>query len=134
MASYHGKDLSISWVYSGGTVALNTDYRSVDYTPSVELYDQTAGADTNKTYISGTKDGVANFMGLDQAGGTALITALSEGNGGTLIVAPEGTAVGKQKITLPAISQGVKRTWPYNNLCEISCAFQQNGARVDGTY
>ncbi len=134
MASYHGKALTAQWIYTGGTIQLEGDFRSIDYSPSVDLYDETAGLDTNKKYIAGTKDGQVNYSALMQSGGTALTTALLEGNSGTLIIGPEGTAVGKQKITIPAISLGVKTTWPYNNLVEISCTFQQNGARVDGTY
>ncbi len=134
MPAYSGKSLTISWAYSGGTVALEGDYRSLDYSPSIDLYDQTAGSDTNKTYVTGTKDGQLSYSAMMQASGTALSTALAEGNSGTLIVGPEGTAVGKQKLTIPAISMGAKFNWPYDNLVEISTTFQQNGVRVDGTY
>ena len=134
MTAYAGSALYVSWVYSGGTVILNGDFKKFDYTPAVDLYDQTAGADVNKTRIVGVKDGQANFSGIMQANGTALTNALMEGTEGTLIVGPEGTASTKQKMTIPAIAMGAKYDIPYNNVVEISCNFVQNGARTDGVF
>lgn len=134
MPAFHGKDLVFTWIWSGGTIAANTYYRSVDWNPSGELFDQTAGADTHKTYIPGVKDSTVNFAGLSQAGGTVLSTAFAVNNGGTIIISPEGTATGKRKITVPAYSQGAKETWPYDNVCEISCSFQGNGAWTDANW
>jgi hypothetical protein len=48
-------------------------------------------------------------------------------------VQPEGTAVGKVKLTLPCISLGIKWNIPYNNIVEYSIDFQQFSTRVDGT-
>lgn len=42
MTAYAGNNLYVGWIYSGGTVSLGDDYRKIDYTPSVDLYDQTA--------------------------------------------------------------------------------------------
>lgn len=134
MAGITGQNATISWVYSGGTVDLGAKYRSIQYTPSIEMYDQSAGADANKTYITGQKDGSVSYSGIFQSGGTAVLTSLVEGTGGTLIWGEEGTAVGKPKHTMPAISQGATSNVQYNALIEISCTFQQNGAKVDATY
>lgn len=134
MAGMTGQSLSAQWIYSGGTVSLDTDYRQSTYTPSVEMYDQSAGADTSKTYIAGIKDGQYSWAGIYQSGGTVIAAALVEGTQGTLIIGREGTAVGKPKETIPAISQGAVINVQYNNLIEISCTFQQNGARVDGAF
>ena len=71
---------------------------------------------------------------MQQATGTALYTACVEGAQGTLIVGPEGTATGKQKITIPAISMGVTWNQPYNELVTIDSPFQESGARLDGAY
>ena len=68
------------------------------------------------------------------SGGTALLSALAEGNSGTIIYGPEGTASTKMKMTIPAISLGAVLNVQYTNLTEISCNFQQNGARSDGTF
>ena len=134
MTAYTGKDLAISWIYTGGTIALEADYRALDYTPTVEMFDQSAGSDAAKTYVAGQVDGTINISALMQSGGTVLKTALKEGNGGTIIFGPEGTASGKEKVTIPAISQGAKTNIQYNSLTELTCSFQQNGLRTDGVY
>ena len=134
MAGITGQNFNISWIYSGGTVDLSTDYRNYSYTPAVEMYDQTAGADTHKTYVTGAKDGQISWQHVYQGGGSAVVNALAEGNSGTLVVGREGTAAGKPKETIPAISQGAAVNIQYNNLIEVTCNFQQNGARVDASF
>lgn len=128
--AYSGKDLSISWIYSGGTVDLAGDYTTFGWSPSVELYDQSAGADANKSYVVGLKDGQMSYAARLQAGGTVLYNALDAGTEGTLIWRPEGTATGKPSYTAPAISMGAKINIPYNGLVELTCDFQANGAVV----
>lgn len=134
MAGLPGQNAYIAWVYSGGTVVLSTDFRTASYTPSGDMFDQTAGADTDKTYITGVKDGQFSFGGIYQSGGSVIYTALAWGTSGTVIYGREGTAVGSPKETIPAISQGAVVNTPYNNLMEISCTFQKNGAKVDATF
>lgn len=132
MPAYRGgENMYISWASNAGTVTLQGDYKTFSYTPSIDLLDQSAGADTNKTYVNGLKDGQGAIMVNMQTAGTAVTNALVEGASGTLTVGPEGTASGKQKIVYPAISQGASYNWPYENLVEVSCNFQQNGARSD---
>lgn len=134
MPSYAGSSLYLEWIHSGGTTLLNTDYRTFTYTPTIDFYDGTAGADTARERISGLKDGSMSFAGVQQAAGTAIITALAEGVSGTLRWSPEGTATGKGKYTAPAISLGVKWNIPYNDIVEISADWQQNGARTDSAW
>jgi hypothetical protein len=129
-----GANMYISWASNAGPVTLQGDYKTFTYTPSIDLYDQSGGGDTNKSYVNGIKDGQAAIMVLMQTGGTATTNALVEGASGTLTVGPEGTAATKQKIVLPAISQGAGYNWPYDNLVEVSCNFQQNGTRTDGVW
>lgn len=137
MAAFSGSALDIKWLYGAGTTLLNTDFRTFNYNPSGDLIDQSAGSDANKTYIGGLKDGRAAFSGLLQgaavAGGTVMAATLAELNSGTLIWSPEGTAAGKSKYTMPAISLGAAFTYPYNDVVTVACDFQQNGARTEGT-
>jgi len=133
MATITGKDLYLTWIYSGGTVVLSGDYTQFTDTPSVELLDESAGSDEYRTYVPRLKDSSYAFSARHQSGGSALKTALSAGNSGTLIYHPEGTASGKSKSTIPAISQGAALNFPYANLVEISCTFQGNGAVTDAT-
>lgn len=127
MAEYAGSQLWLSWVWSGGTVSLNGDFRTFSTSPEVELYEQTAGSDAYKTYIAGVKTATCEVSLVAQAGGTALAAALREAVPGTLIVGPEGTATGTIKETYPCFSMGLRRTQPYNNVVEYNVTFQMNG-------
>jgi hypothetical protein len=119
MAEFTGTNLVAQWIYSGGTVT---------------LVDATAGSDTNRSYLATIKDATVSINLVAQTGGTALEAALVEGAVGTLIIGPEGTASTKRKYTIPAISQGAKLNFPYDNIVEISCDFQASGAYTIGAY
>lgn len=136
MPAYSGSALFATWVSAtpAGTVQLNTDYQTMSYTPTIEKIDTTAGADTAKEFILGMKDGAVAYTGIQQAGGTADIPKLVEGVMGTLTIAPEGTATGKQKIIIPAMSEGITWTWAYNDKVIISIAWSQTAARTDTVY
>jgi len=134
MASYVGSSLVVNWWYTTGTIAMQGDYRTFTYTPSVEYYDETAGADTARQRIKGFKDGQAQFSGLLQAGSAlAWGTAFVEGASGTLTWGPEGTAAGKWVGTAGFLSNGIVQNITYNDLTEVNITFQQNGPRTEGT-
>jgi hypothetical protein len=137
MPGYIGTPLIIQWSYGTGTTLLNGDYLSFNYTPSVDLVDETAGADTNKVYLAAQKDGKASASGNFQTGsggnGTAMGTVLQEGYFGTIAWSPEGTAAGKARYSMPAYSQGVKFDYAYADLTKWACDWQQSGTRVEGT-
>ena len=123
-----GKDAVISWVWSGGTVNLATDYRSVSIKENVDTAETTAGADTHKTYLPTIKSATIDYSGLFPTGGTALYAALAAGVSGTLTVAPEGTAAGKVSKAYPAISMGATYDTPYADVVTVNVTFQSNGA------
>ena len=135
MSGFHGKNLVATWIQAAATTVLTGDHKSCSLTPSVNLIDETAGADANKQYIVGVKDHTATFNASLQSGsgsgGTATFSTLSTGNIGTLRIEPEGTATTKPRLSLPAISQGVQYSWPYDNLCEVTVNFQGNGALTE---
>ena len=137
MSAFAGSSLVVTWIQAAATTVLTGDHKSCSYTPSLGLYDQTAGADANKSYIPGVKDGSVTFNAIMQSGtgsgGTLTFSTLTEGNIGTVIIQPEGTVAAKPKITIPAISQGAAQSWPYDNVCEVTVNWQQNGLRVEGT-
>lgn len=134
MASYVGSSLIVQWSYVTGTINMDVDYRTFTYTPSIEYYDETAGADTARQRLPGFKDGQASFGGLLQAGSAEVWgTALVEGALGTLKWFPEGTAAGKWRGTAPFRSNGIVQNISYNGLTEVSVTWQQNGARTEGT-
>lgn len=134
MPEFTGKDLVLQWIHSGGTTALQGDYRSVNWQPAVDFAETTAGSDTHRGRIATIKDATAAIALVDQTGGTAVYAALQPGVSGTLIIGPEGTATGKRKITFPAISAGGQYTYPYNDVVTIACTFNGNGAFTDGAY
>jgi hypothetical protein len=134
MAEYTGSALVASWIHAGGTLVLNTDYRTLGTSPTIGLVKASAGADTDETYLTTLKDGKYSYKGLAQTGGTVLENALVEGTKGTLIIGREGTVAGSAKETVPCISMGAAFNYPYDNIVEISCEFQKNGARVLSVY
>jgi hypothetical protein len=135
MTAYAGSSLVVTWIQSAATTILTGDHKSLTYTPSISFYDQTAGADTHKSYISGVKDGSLTFNAVMQAGtgsgGTLTYSTLTEGAAGTLRFQPEGTASPNPKYEVPALSQGAQFSYPYDNVVEVTVNFQQNGARSE---
>jgi hypothetical protein len=129
MPGQHGSALYLRWVTTNGTSVLSADYRQFSYAPSIDLIEDTAGADANKHRLVGLKDGQATLNYVHQAGGSVIMSQLDEGTEGTLEYSPEGTATGKVKYSLPAISMGANINQPYTDIIEISVTFQQNGAR-----
>lgn len=125
-----GKNAVINWIWSGGTVVLNTDYRSLNLSETTDTADTTAGADTHKTKIATIKSASIDYSGLFTSGtaGTVIVGALAAGNEGTLKVYPEGTAAANLLRTYPAIVMGPKISSPYSDVIEISCTFESNGA------
>ena len=123
-----GKDAVISWVWTGGTINLATDYRSVSVKENVDTAETTAGADTHKTFLPTIKSASIDYSGLFPTGGTALYAALAAGMSGTLTVAPEGTASGKVSKAYPAICMGATYDTPYADVVTVNVTFQSNGA------
>jgi hypothetical protein len=134
MAAYLGNGLVVTWTSTAGTVTPNTDYVKFDYTPSVEVIDQTAGSDTAVTSLTGVKSGKASMTFNMQAGGTAMTNAFVEGTFGTLTIGPEGTVAGKQKMTFAAYVLGAKYSLGYKDITVVSVDWQQDGARTDSVY
>jgi hypothetical protein len=134
MPAFAGTSLKVNWIWASGTLAMDGDYRTFTYTPSIDLFDQTAGADTSRSFVNSYKAGEASFAGLLQSGSApAWGSALVEGNAGTIIYYPEGTANGNWRGTVPAISLGMAQNLQYNALVETSVSWTQNGARTEGT-
>lgn len=134
MAEFSGSAVVFEWINPAGTLALTGDHRRVGISPSIDLYESTAGSDPDKTYLPGVKDATVSFEGVQQSAGTATEDALIEGTQGTLIIGPEGTVSGKRKYSIPAISMGGQVDYPYNDVAVINCEFQKNGALTRTVY
>ena len=130
-----GSSLYAQWITTSATVSMHTDARNFNYSPTISFIDATAGADQNMQRVNSFKDGqitcdmlmLSNMASADYA-------AFDEGTGGSVVWGPAGTAAGKLKYTVPAISMGLTQAAPYNDVTTISATFQQNGVRVLGTY
>lgn len=129
-----GPTMVLSWIWSGGTTSLAGDYRTCSWNPSVAFVDSSAGSDTHVGRLTALKDATASVTLVAQTAGTALNAALAPGVAGTLIIAPEGTASGKRKITFPCYSDGATYEHPYADIVAISAGFTGNGAHTDGAY
>lgn len=128
-----GPTMVLSWIYTGGTVALAGDYRTCSWNPSVNLVDSSAGADTHVQRLAALKDATASVTLVAQTAGTIINAALDAGVSGTLLIQPEGTATGKRKITFPCYSNGASYEHPYADIVAISCGFTGNAAYTDST-
>ena len=134
---YAGTAMIVTWFQGSGTNILSGKHTNFGYTPSIDYIDVTSGADTHKRRLAGVKDGSAQLEAFMQSGtntpGTAAFASCAEGNFGTLQWQPEGTAVGKAKISMPANAGGAVFGYPVAGAVTVSVAFTQEGARTEGT-
>ena len=132
-----GPTMILQWIWSGGTISLNADYRTFSWNPTIAYEDVTAGQDSQVGRLTTLKDATAAVELVVQTGGTAMAAAMAAGVGGTLICGPEGTATGKRKITFPCYSDGAAFAAPYANVATLSCGFTGSsvlGNFTDGSY
>jgi hypothetical protein len=127
MAEYTGANMYLAWVYSGGTVTLQADERTVNFNATMDFAETTAGSDPRKTRLATIGDVQLSFAGVAQTGGTALEDALAPGTQGTVYFGPEGTAAGKRKHIIGAFSNGAKYAMKYADVTEITCDFMGDG-------
>jgi hypothetical protein len=129
-----GPTMIMSFSGTAGTSTLNADYKTCTWTPSVAYVESSAGQDTHIGRLTALKDSKAAVTLVAQATtGTALTPTIAAGVFGTLVIQPEGTAVGRRKISMPGYSDGPVVDFPYNDICVISCGFTGSGAFTDGT-
>jgi hypothetical protein len=140
-SEFVGSALVATWVAvnSGGTalgtVTLSTDFRNFTYTPSLDLVDATAGADSCKKSIASFKGGQITCSQILQSDiGTATMAYLAEGQRGTMTWAEAGTATGKPKHVAGFLCLGSTFTTPYNDIVTIDTTWSQDTARTDSVY
>ena len=130
MAGYTGTALYLAF---NGTV-LDTDYRSLGPEESIDTVEQSAGADTNKTYLTLLKDGTTSTSIVAQAADTTTWGAVAPGAEGTLEWAEEGTTAGNQRHYVNAIVLSRTKTIEYAGLVMADISWQFSGAVTDDTY
>jgi hypothetical protein len=138
MAEYAGSATVVQWIWSGGTLNMSADTRSVSITPAMETIDATAGQDTSKQFLSSFTDWDVSWDGVAQNGtaGTVYSQALAPGVLGTLTIGPYGTAGSALKYSMPAFCQGAAISMPYSDVTTISSSWKtaSGGTMVAGTF
>ena len=132
MARYTGHDLAICWSYTGGSVWLEEDFRSLDTTESVTDANSTAGNDTYAGHLPTYTDASASLEMVGTTGsGTIHWAKVAPTTVGTLVWYPEGTATTKPKHTAAAYISKRDKKYPYADVVTVSLGFQFNGAIAD---
>ena len=125
MARYAGTDLYVAWIYTGGTVDLSADYRSLSTNEEVNDIDASAGDDTYVDHLPALADASAELEFLDTTGATGSTqwVAIAPRTEGTLQWDPEGTASG-YSWSAAAYVQTRSREIPYDDVVSVSATFQ----------
>ena len=135
MTEFSGSALYLAWIHPAGTLVMSPDYREFSFEPGRKTIDTTAGSDTFQQSIAGIGvPGPVSVKGVMQTAGTAMITALANATVGTLIAGIEGTATNKPKLTIPAISGGMKYKIVYDGICEFNVDFEQSAQHTEGAW
>jgi len=120
MARQTGKTMWAQWT-SGGTAVVTGDQTDFSVDMTLDKIDASAGADVFHNYLAGLKDFSATLEKISLGvGGTAADVLLKEGNVGTLLWAPEGTATGKPKWGIAALITKYSTTYPFNDTVKTS--------------
>ena len=127
-----GQNLWVGWVDAGGTVVATGDQKSFDPDMEVDAIDMSAGAAGMRVYKAGLKDVLMKletfFVGGSANVGTAVLAyRMREGAEGTILWAPEGTAVGKAKWGLPALVTKYKYKMPFDDAILVNVELRPQG-------
>jgi hypothetical protein len=132
---YAGSAMYLQWLSTSGTVLLQGDFRSFNWSPTLNFIDATAGADTYERLLpSYGVGGDITLTTVAQEDGTAAVAALARQAQGTLVYAPAGTANGFLAYSIPAYSQGPQFNQPFDNVVEMSVNFRQYAVETRSTW
>src|SRR3972149_1779968 len=118
---FAGSALVATWTTSTGTTNLQTDFRNVSYTPSLEMIDATAGADQYRQSLASFANAEFSFSGIFPNTGTILMAQLKEGMIGTIVYQPAGVVWRVCKIAWAAFPAGLVGLVGTDRIVEISC-------------
>ena len=132
---FAGSALYATWVHSGGTIVISTEFRNWNFLDSGESEDATAYADAYKsTWDNYETCGVSASWLMQNDMGTADVTGLRKGIEGTLTWGEAGTASTKIKRTMLAKIDSSNWSTPYNDIVSIDANWVQNGALTISAY
>lgn len=126
MGEYAGSASIVQWVWSGGTLSMSADTRSVAVNSSMDTIDATAGQDVNRVYLPSFSNVEITWEGVaqDGANGTVYANALKAGNLGTVNIGPYGSAGSALKYSMAAFCLGLTTTSPYSDVVTLSTSWQ----------
>ena len=129
-----GTTMHIQYIYSGGTITLQDQFRSVTISSEQDTLDSTAGTVAWREFIAGLTQWNADYEGLHNGASTPLGTAdianLRRASG-TLYISPFGTSSGNQKITGAAIVTTVESEFPYDDVVTTNVSWQGSGTLTE---
>jgi hypothetical protein len=141
MAFVHGKNAYIQLDNSAGTlVALTSIANEISYSLSLDTAETSVFGASAKTYIMGQNDATISISGLfDATNATVIegtIDALIAGTLATasLVFGPEGSGVGKKKITCETIVTSYEISAPVGDVVSLSLELQRTGATTTTTF
>lgn len=117
----------------GGTVDIFTESRTFEVSEQAQRVDVTVRGDTAKAFIADAPEITVSVGGLDTVAGSAALPdwdILGVGEAGTVEWAPEGTAGGSRKRSLPVILQNKNYSSPYEGFAEWGLEFASNGGTI----
>lgn len=124
---YVGRDLVVQWITTAGTYNVSADFRNLETSEETDTADASAGTGLHKYFIPTHKNTTISYQFLDLTDGSANWGQFEPQTAGTLIWSPEGTASNKQKFTTADVFVvNRNRTFPYDNVVEVSVEFQSN--------
>jgi len=131
MAGLTGKNLFLKF----GDTTLETDFRAFGQTETGGVVDVSAGADTERTYLTTLKDGTATATILVQAADTNTWDALVPLTAGTLMWGEEGSQTGTltplQRHDVWAYVTERRKSMEYADIIVADLGWQFTSAVVD---
>jgi hypothetical protein len=137
MAEQIGNPQALTFVYSGGTIDLQTQLRNVNLQEETDMVDSTAGTVSYREYIQGLSDATLDVEAVYNAAATPMGTidmkALRR-TSGTVNYGPMGSVTGYHKISRAALVSSLEYDSPYDDIVTVNISFQLSGAPTDGTW
>lgn len=137
MTEQIGNQQALTFVYSGGTVDMQQQLRSVTLPFNTDMVDASAGTVSYREYISGLTDYTCDvellYNGAASPIGSADLKALRRTTG-TVNYGPQGSATNAHKITFAALVTSLEFASPYDDIVTVNISFQGSGAPTDGVW
>jgi len=129
MPAFRAKDLEVEFA----SVAIEGDGRSISYTETADILDDTTYGGDNKTKQAGLLDGNGSFEALDTTGAWSTVwQAIQPGDSDTMIIYPEGNTAGNRTVSFTAVINSRSVDFPYDGLATMSMSFDISGAVTEG--